>query len=135
MSLEEIANLRSVVARNLADASVASLHPDTRFRLAYEAALVVAKRVVAGAGYRVKGHGAHHATFAGLEIAMGAEVMDAADFFDRCRRTRNVIDYVRADVVIEDDVADVILPTNELCRMAEAWIQPNHPELGAGNGR
>ena len=54
-SISELDDLRAVVARDLADASLDALSTDRRFATAYNAVLQIAKMVIACAGYRVAG--------------------------------------------------------------------------------
>src|SRR5688500_4045463 len=70
----ELAGLRAVVARDLADAALPGLSADRRFATAYDAVLQCATMVVARAGYRVHSGGHHHTAFVALELAMGSSV-------------------------------------------------------------
>src|SRR5438552_13248178 len=71
-SRQELDDLRDVIERDLQDAGVRALSPDRRFATAYNAALQLAKIVIACSGYRVVGSGHHLTTFEALEIAMGS---------------------------------------------------------------
>ena len=89
-SVHELAALRAVVERNLADARVEAVSLDTRFWFAYEAALILATAAIACAGYRVKGLGHHRTTFEALPLALPGKKERAwlkrrvvADCFDR----------------------------------------------------
>src|SRR5437764_9662401 len=73
-SLQELGDLRDLVERDLQDAAVPAISADRRFATAYNAALQLAKMVIACAGYRVVGPGHHLTTFEALEIAMGPSV-------------------------------------------------------------
>src|SRR5690349_6396220 len=83
-SKRELDDLRGVVKRDLEDASVPMLSADRRFATAYNAALQLAKMVVACSEYRVVGPGHHQTTFEALEIAMGHSVSGLALYFDTC---------------------------------------------------
>jgi hypothetical protein len=72
--LKEINDLRSVVTRDLTDASIEALSPDRRFATAYNAVLQITKMVLACVGYRVIGVGHHQTTFEALELAMGTSI-------------------------------------------------------------
>jgi hypothetical protein len=52
-SKKELDNMRALVARDLADASLAGLSADRRFATAYNAALQAANMAIACAGYRI----------------------------------------------------------------------------------
>jgi len=129
-SESEIDDLRSAVARNLRDAALAGLSADNRFGLAYEAGLLLAKMVLACAGYRVKGQGAHQTTFAAIPLALGTSIKETASYFDRCRRKRNEISYDMADVVTDSQAEEILVKTREFEQLVETWIAKNHPELG-----
>ena len=99
-SAAELGALRGVVQRNLADAAVTKISPDTRFACAYEAALALATMAIAVAGYRLKGPGHHWLTFEALPLVMpGKQCAVDAQYFNACRWLRNVLSYESADVV------------------------------------
>ena len=109
-SVEELAALRAVVERNLADARVEAISPDTRFGCAYEAALILATAAIACSGYRVKGPGHHRTTFEALPFALpGKESTGDAHYFDRCRRLRNEFSYETAGVVDAKEVEELLV--------------------------
>lgn len=126
-SPEELAGLRAAARRNLLDASRTVISADNRFGLAYEAALLLAKMVLATAGWRVKGSGAHSTTFAGLRLAIGREADDFALYFDHCRRKRNALSYEVAGVASDADVEDLLERCRAFEKLAEAWIRANPP--------
>jgi len=52
------------------------------------------KICIACSGYRVTARAGHHAvTFEGANLAIGAKILSLTDYFDACRRKRNLIDY------------------------------------------
>jgi len=108
-SAEELTALRAVVDRNLADARVEAISPDTRFGCAYEAALILATAALACSGYRVKGLGHHRTMFEALPLALpGKESAEDAHYFDRCRRLRNEFSYQAAGVVDVREVEELL---------------------------
>jgi hypothetical protein len=108
-SAEELAALQAVVKRNLADATVEAISPDTRFGCAYDAALILATAAIACAGYRVKGPGHHWTTFEALPLALPEkESIADAQYFDRCRRLRNELSYEAAGVVDVREVDELL---------------------------
>jgi hypothetical protein len=113
----------------LEDAAVEELSDDNRFGIAYQAALISAKMAIACAGYRVKGAGAHHTTFEALKLTMGAGVKKTADYLDRCRRQRNIIEYDSQGVVSSADVDEIIKQATNLSQAVELWISNHHPSL------
>lgn len=128
-SKAELDDLRAAVKRNLEDAAVEELSDDNRFAIAYQAALLAAKMAIACAGYRVKGAGAHHTTFEALPLALGTGVKQLADYFDRCRRKRNVIDYDSQGVVSSTDVEEIIRQATKLSQDVDGWISKYHPSF------
>lgn len=126
---EELTALRGAAERNLADAALPALSTENRFGLAYEAALLMAKMVIACAGYRVKGPGAHLTTFQALELGMGPRVARQASFFDQCRRKRNVLSYEHAGAASDTEAAEILREAEKLRTDVEAWIAREHPDL------
>jgi hypothetical protein len=93
--------MRALVARDLADAQVAGLSADRRFATAYNAALQTANMAIACAGYRVTAKiGQHKVTVDAITLAVGSTASAYADYFETCRRKRNVIDYTRMSPLI-----------------------------------
>ncbi len=119
----ELESLRAAIARDLADAKIESLSLDNRFGLAYEAALLLARMAIAHAGYRVKGQGAHQTHFLALPVAMGAKLRDLSNYFDHCRRKRNIISYEAADVATETEVRALLRAVKKFRADVEEWIE------------
>jgi hypothetical protein len=73
-SSHELAGLRKLIARDMADASVSGLSADRIFATAYNAVLQLSKMTLACAGYRVSttlpGH--HQTTFEAAGLVLGA---------------------------------------------------------------
>lgn len=108
-SAQELMALQAMVQRNLADARVDVISPDTRFGCAYEAALTLATAAIACSGYRVKGPGHHRSTFEVLPLALpGKESAEDAPYFDRCRRLRNQLSHEAAGVVDVREVGELL---------------------------
>src|ERR1700675_2655792 len=98
-SIEELTEIRRLVARDLADTSIPALSEDRRFATAYNAALQTGKMAIACAGYRIGSVPGHHRlTFEGAKLAVGKPSEALADYFDACRRKRNEIDYTGAAI-------------------------------------
>ena len=84
---QELTEIRRLVARDLADATIPALSEDRRFATAYNAALQTAKMAIACAGYRVASVPGHHSlTFEGVKLSIGTQAEQLADYFDACRR-------------------------------------------------
>ena len=127
----ELDSLRAVIVRDLADASLDRLSADRRFATAYNAALQAARMAIACAGYRVAGAGHHKISFEAVKRAIGKAAEPYSDYFDRCRRKRNVIDYDDAFVATETEAQEIVVKVREFVEVVEQWIAEFHPSLKA----
>ena len=130
-SKAELDELRAGVVVKLKDAEVAGLSADTRFVTAYGAALLLAKMSIACSGYRMdsKTPGHHKTSFEALNLSVGSNAKNLADYFEVCRRKRNEIDYDRAFVASDADADEIVRRTKELSTLVESWIKTNYPAL------
>lgn len=104
----EIGRLLAVAERDLTQARMCGLHPDTRFSLAYNAALQLATVVLRLHGIRIRKARFHLHTFVELKMHLPEDQGQIADYFDRARRKRNAAAYDRINVVSEGEVDDLI---------------------------
>jgi hypothetical protein len=131
-SSKELAEIRRLVARDMADAALAGLSEDRRFATAYNAALQTAKMAIACAGYRIASVPGHHRlTFAGAKLALGKPAEHLADYFDACRRKRNEIDYTGATIATATESDELMLHASAFLTLVENWIASNYPALKA----
>jgi hypothetical protein len=129
-SKKELDDMRALVARDLADAGIAGLSADRRFATAYNAALQAANMAIACAGYRVTAKTGHHKmTFYSANLALGSSAVRYGDYFETCRRKRNVIDYTRSHVATETEAKEVLDKATEFYEFVEAWIDAKLPSL------
>ena len=128
-SKQELDDLRAAVKRNLHDSAIKDLSADNKFGLAYEAALLLAKIVLACSGYRAKGFGGHQTTLTALKLAMGPSMAKTATYLDRCRRKRNDLSYDMAGIITDAEAAEVLRQASKLNKTVEDWIGKNHPML------
>jgi uncharacterized protein (UPF0332 family) len=129
-SRQELAEIRRLVARDLADASIPALSEDRRFATAYNAALQTAKMAIACAGYRIASVPGHHRlTFEGAKLALGKPAEQLADYFDACRRKRNEIDYTGATIATTTEADELLLHAKSFLNMVEGWIDSKHTTL------
>jgi uncharacterized protein (UPF0332 family) len=129
-SKKELDDIRALIARDLADAGVTALSADRRFATAYNAALLTAHMVIACSGYRVIAKTGHHkVSFDAITLTLGAAAGKYADYFERCRRKRNVIDYTRSHVATETEAQEVIQKATEFHEFVEAWIDSKFTNL------
>jgi hypothetical protein len=124
--------MRALVARDLADAQVQGLSADRRFATAYNAALQTANMAIACAGYRVTAKTGHHkVTVEAITLAVGAGVSAYGDYFETCRRKRNVIDYTRSHVATDSEADEIVNKAQEFYELVEGWIRSKFPALKA----
>ncbi len=128
-SKKELDKLRAVIARDFADASLDAMTADRRFATAYNAALQAAKMAIACAGYRVVGARHHRISFEVVKLALGKPAAPFSDYFDRCRRKRNVIDYDDAFVATDTEATEIMTKAKEFVGLVEQWIADNYPSL------
>jgi hypothetical protein len=72
--------------------------------------------------------GHHQTTFEAAKLVLGAASQQLTDYFETCRRKRNVIDYDYAEVVTESDANELLKKAAEYQDLVEAWIAGNHPK-------
>jgi len=129
-SKRELDDIRALIARDLADAAVAGLSADRRFATAYNAALLAAQMVIASAGYRVTAKTGHHKiSFDSIALAIGPAAQPYADYFETCRRKRNVIDYLRSRVATDTEAKEILAKATEFHAFVEKWISSESPNL------
>src|SRR5262249_1203067 len=122
--------LRAVIARDLEDAAIQELSDDRRFATAYNAALQAAKMAIVCAGFQLASTPGHHRlTFEAARLALGASAAGHLDFFEACRRKRNVIDYDHATVATHTEAEEIVAEAKDFLELVENWIAANHPKL------
>jgi len=128
-SSNELAALRGLIARDMADATVPGLSADRAFATAYNAVLQLSKLALACAGYRVSATlpGHHQTTFEAASFVFGSAGRQLTDYFETCRRKRNVIDYDSAEVITESQAAELLEKAAQYRELVEGWIAKNHP--------
>ena len=122
--------MRELVNRDLKDAEIEGLSDDRRFATAYNAVLQLSKMAIACSGYRVSSNktGHHRTTFEAVKNAVpGRDVETSADYFDTCRRKRNLIDYDATEVASETEADELVEKGREFQTIIEDWISDNYP--------
>lgn len=129
-SANEIAGLRKLVARDLSDAALPGLSADRTFVTAYNAVLQLSKMALVCAGYRVSASlpGHHQTTFEAARLVLGPAAQQLTDYFETCRRKRNVIDYDYAEVATESQANELRESAAKYQKLVEVWIAKNHPK-------
>jgi hypothetical protein len=57
-----------------------------------------------------------------ITLAVGSAVSAYADYFETCRRKRNVIDYTRSHVATDSEADEIVNKAREFYELTEAWI-------------
>lgn len=127
----EIENLRKLIERDLKDAAIPGLSADRTFATAYNAALQLSKMALACAGYRVSAtlRGHHQTTFEAAGLVLGPAGRQLTDYFETCRRQRNVIDYDYAEVATESQANLLREKAAEYQQLVEEWIAKKYPRF------
>jgi hypothetical protein len=127
-SKQELDGLRALIDRDLVDAALPALSADRRFATAYNAALQLAKMATACSGYRVAAVPGHHRIhFETARLALGPESDRFLDYFEACRRKRNVIDYDSAFVATGTEAAELLAEAEAFRTYVERWIASVNP--------
>lgn len=118
------------MARDLGDAAVPGLSADRTFATAYNADLQISKIALACAGYRVSSTlpGHHQTTFLASGLVLGSSMRGLTDYFDTCRRKRNVIDYDFAGIATKGQARELLEKAAEYGELVELWIAKYHPK-------
>jgi hypothetical protein len=129
-SRKELDDWRAVIARDLEDSAIQELSDDRRFATAYNAALQAATMSIACAGFRLATAPGHHRlTFEVARMALGAPAHASLDFFEACRRKRNVIDYDHASVATHTEAEEIVAEAKDFFELVERLISANYPKL------
>jgi hypothetical protein len=85
---------------------------------------------IACAGYRVTAKTGHHKiSFESIKLALGSGADTYSDYFETCRRKRNVIDYTRSQVATDTEAKEIVDKATECRDFVERWIESNFPSL------
>jgi hypothetical protein len=129
---QEIAALLGVVTRDLKDAAITALSADRRFATAYNAVLQAATAIMYSEGFRSQNMGHHATVFEFMREALGPDFCDLADYFDACRRKRNVADCVGVGSVSNTEAEELLREASAFAISDRNWIQEHHSELSEG---
>jgi hypothetical protein len=125
----EVAGMWAKAVRTLRSSRVAGLDPDSAFTLAYQAALQASTVVVRAAGYRVRGAGHHHHTFAAVAALGLGELAEAARELNVIRQGRHDAVYDWEAGTEEEDLAAVAAAGSLLFAEAFRWLRAERPRL------
>jgi hypothetical protein len=128
-SPEEIKNLWLLADRDLKDAASGGITPDWRYNIAYNAALQLCTLLLHAEGYApAKGQLLHYRVLQTLPLILPGREHDA-EYLDRCRQTRNKVEYDHAGTASKADADELIQFTTELRTAVLAWLKEKHPGL------
>ena len=125
----EVQRLVAAAARNLADARVTTISPETRFDAAYKAVMQAALAALMAHGYRPDtNRPGHHATVVqGLTLTIGL-ASARVTVLDTLRRKRNLSDYTGEDID-DSSVEHCIAEADRLLQDVTAWLNVHKPQL------
>jgi uncharacterized protein (UPF0332 family) len=116
-SKKELDNMRALIARDLADAAIASLSAVRRFATAYNAALQAANMAIVCAGYRIMSKVGHHpVSLESTKLVLGKPAHKYANYLDTSRRKRNTIDYTFSNVATETEAKEILVQASQFYR-------------------
>ncbi len=125
-----VANLLSVVDRDLADAACRQIHLDNRYVHAYNAGRSLCALALAAEGYAVpKGSWQHQRQLESLELTLGEGQKQLSSQLLKTKKVRHDIEYEAADLVEARDVEDLLLKVQALRADVVRWLKQQHPEL------
>lgn len=127
-SPEEVADLLSIIDRDLGDSAIEQLSPDWRMGIAYNATLQLATLALAAAGYRPGRERAHERAVQSLRFTVALD-QATIDVLDSVRRKRNTSSYDRAGMTSAGEAAEIRDIAVALRKRVVAWLQKHHPEL------
>ena len=55
-----------------------------------------------------------------------------ADYFETCRRKRNLLDYDAANVTSDTEAQELLQKAQDFRQLVEDWIKQRHPTLTPG---
>ncbi len=125
----EIGRLLDAARRNLADAGVTEISPETQFDAAYKAIMQLALVALMANGYRPDTNrpGHHMTVLQSLPTTIGLP-RERMMVLDALRRKRNLSDYTGEDI---DDVSvgNCMHEAEQLLREVETWLKESRPAL------
>ena len=129
---KEIANLFSVIDRDLKDAGEGDISADWKFGIAYNAVLTLCSVLLYSEGYRPgKGNLGHYYALASL-----AEIIDGRkgdiEYLQACRAKRNTVEYDYAGGTTDSEARELLEFAQGLRADIIEWLRVKHPELLPG---
>lgn len=123
-----ILKLLAAARRNLADARIEAVSPDSRFDMAYKCIMQCAMLGLWANGLRTPtsqpGH--HQTAIQCLVLTMGLPPQTVV-VLDTLRKRRNISDY-EGDPVTSATLASCVAEAERLLAHTERWLREHHPE-------
>jgi hypothetical protein len=127
----EVGGMWAKAVRTLRSSEVPGLDPDSAFTLAYQAALQGSTAVIRAAGYRVRGEGHHHHTFAAVAALGLGELSEAARDPNVIRQKRHGAVYDWEAETGKADLTTLRSASGRLFSEASRWLGTERPRLAA----
>jgi hypothetical protein len=127
-SRQEIADLLTVIDRDLKDCRSSNLSADWRLAIAYNAALQVALAGLAAEGYRVARESHHFRAIHSMTFTIGCDSAIVAQL-DASRKKRNISDCETAGSVSNREASEMQDLAAVLRAKLLAWLGQEHPDL------
>ena len=125
----EVQRLLAAAGRNLADARMITISPETRFDAAYKAVMQAALAALMAHGYRPDTNrpGHHMTVVQGLPLTIGLTPARVG-VLDTLRRKRNLSDYT-GDDIDDSSVDHCIAEADRLLQDVTTWLKVHRPQL------
>lgn len=124
----EIADLVSVIDRDLRDCQTPGLSADWRLNIAYNAALQVAVAALAADGYRTTRESHRHRAIHSLAHTLGTDTNVVVQL-EGFRKKRNISDYERAGATSDQEVQEITALARKLRADLLQWLADRHPDV------
>ena len=128
-SRQEIADLMSIVDRDLEDAAKSAISADWRFGIAYNGALKLCTILLHASGWRAEKMLQHYRTIQALPLVLGAARRRDADYLEACRKKRNTVEYDVAGAATAADADELLAFTRALREDVTTWLRATHPDI------
>ena len=129
-SSQEISNLFSIVDRDIHDAKAEdAISDDWKFGIAYNAALKLCTILLYASGYRPEKNMAHYRTLQSLSLILGDKRKADAEYLDKCRTKRNVVEYEYTGGASANDAEELKDFVLELKEEVIQWLKKNRSDL------
>ncbi|MBA4392183.1 MAG: hypothetical protein C0407_01390 [Desulfobacca sp.] len=127
-SPKEIENLLHIVYRDLSDAQ-GEISTDSRFGIAYNAALKLCAILLNAEGYKPEKNLGHYRSIQALPLILGEFRKKDTVYLDACRSRRNTLEFDYIGGVTEEDLEELIDFVEEFKSEVLNWPKEFHSNL------